>query len=252
MLPKAVLHKRNGSAHPADVQHMERADIVRLVHSASGPAPRPTAAGLEFARVAGTERATVLLEQAWREVDGVRSGLVEALQRTDDDMRAGGLGELRRLLAAVRRESDIIGELASPLVAAAEARAGARRVVDVNTVIADVAAVLRDRTRVTVLMRCGGDLPPVVGDPRELVRMLVALVGDAGDAGRLVTIESCRVAGVVRGEHVVRVTVVDSGGEPDGTGVAHAAEIATAHGGTIQVEPADDGGRRVTVDLPAV
>jgi C4-dicarboxylate-specific signal transduction histidine kinase len=146
---------------------------------------------------------------------------------------------------------------------------------DLNDVVRDTLEIVRTslQTRhIAVHMALAPELPALDGDRVQLQQMLLNLVTNAADAmaslpeaDRRLTIETTAEAGMIR------VCVADLGPgvtaeaktklfEPfwstktDGMGIGLAVcrSIATAHGGTLDVTNAPDGGAVFCVRLPAL
>jgi hypothetical protein len=260
MLPKTLLHKRNGHSHPPQ-QSQSPGDMLRLVHGARKDATPPTFDLLRFAQVVQAEKAAAVLAEAAKEVDGFQVALGVALADTDAAFARGELADVRRILEAFRAEAEAVNRTVGALVAAAMTRARERQLVDVNHVVARMLAVVRHRIGDAVAVRHHADaaLPPVAGDPEALERMIVALAtapwpARAGGAGAL-TVETLRVTGALRGEDVVRVRLLAEGeglAEPAATVLAEASDVAQTHGGVFVVAILPGGGRRYTIELPGV
>jgi nitrogen-specific signal transduction histidine kinase len=224
--------------------------MIRLVHSVRDHAARP---GLDRTRIAslfGAEHAGALAAQAEREADGLRSAIAQALAHTEERPDKGRLSDMRGMLQRLREEADGVSRLVGRLTAAADPRAGERRVVHLEDVLD---RALEQLPAMTTIVRTGqSDLPPVAGHARHLTHMILALLG--GDAAPgAVSVETSAREGVIRGEWIVRLRLVDrrAGARPDEADMATAARIAREHGGLVSTERVEDG-CAFTVDLPAL
>jgi signal transduction histidine kinase len=261
MLPKTVLHKKNGHAHPSG-NALSAADMLRRVHSAHADADPVTADMLRFAHVVAKETPARLLTEAVRKVDALRLGLNTVLATTDEALVRGELADVRTLLDAFRAEADMITRTVTSLVGTAAARAAERHVIDVNEVIARVLGVLRYQlgTGVTVTQHADPALPAVAAQAIELERVVMALVSSAWPAASgapcgSVTVETCRVPGPVHGEAIASVRIAVDGEAlpaPSATVLALAADVAREHGGAFRATRCGDAGARFTLELPAV
>jgi hypothetical protein len=261
MLPKTVLHKRNGHAHHPK-PHAAPADMLRLVHGARDEGFRLTPDLLKFAHLVRTERLATLFAQAARDIDGVSVALGEALAETDAALAAGDLSDVRALFDGFRAEAQAVQDTVARLVATASSRAAEFQVVDVNEIVARAVGLLRYRLgdRVQVLYVAEARLPPVAASATDLERVLVTLVSEAAARARegvapAVTIETARTGGALHGEAGVRLVLDVDGCEalaPDGEAVGRAAEIVGHHGGALALEPRTAAGYRATIDLPGV
>ena len=259
MLPKTLLHKKNGHAH-APQRDLGPGDMLRLVHGAHEDAPRPTRDLMRFVHLVRTEKAATLLAEAAREVDGLQSALGVALAETEAAFARGELGDVRSLLEAFRAEADAVTRTVTKLVASAFSRASERQVVDVNEVVARAVGLLRYRLgdRVAIRYHAGAPLPPIAANPAEIEELLVAIaatVAPDGGATAAVTVDTECVRGAIRGEDGVRVRIVIAGAALDERApeaVARATDIARNHGGVLVMEPLADDSRRFTLELPGV
>ena len=142
-----------------------------------------------------------------------------------------------------------------------------RRPVDINAIVNDVAAAARDAYAAPLRIHLRDQLPPVFGDPVALRRVLDNLVTNGLQSlpaeGGAVTVST------EQHDHVVRVTVADTGSgmtdeqvaralggfyttKPQGTGLGLSVvrRLVADHGGDIHIETAPRRGTRVIVDLP--
>lgn len=264
MLPKIVLHKQNGHSHVPAKKNLLPGDIIRLVHSATASKTRPSHDLLKFASVVRTEKPAALLEQASWQVDAVHASIGEVLAQTQQAFDRGEMADVKASLEAIRAQAAIAARMMTRLVAATEAQ-GERRLVNLNEVIARTLDIVRPRLGPSVRLarQLEPDLPWVVGNERQLEQALVALLsypvsGPAASAELgTITVETCRRDGVLRGEDIVRLRIVDDGPGlgPDSEtdlDLLLARQIIAEHGGVLTVESPPDGGASFTVELPAV
>ncbi len=262
MVPKVVLHKKNGHSHAPPRSTMSPGELIRLVHSGRQQAV-PSSDILRFARVVRTERPAAFLEQVARQIDGLRSPLAEVLARTQAAFDRGELGDVRESLEALRHQADLAARMMTKLVASAEQRAAERALVNLNDLSQRVVGILRGRLGpgVTVAMRWADGLPLVAGNTRQLEQAVLALVSlvwtaAAAEGARpgLVSVETSHQPGVMRGEGVVRVRVsahaIALTGE--GTDVDLARDIVVEHGGVLSLEAGPRGETGFTIELPTV
>jgi signal transduction histidine kinase len=144
-----------------------------------------------------------------------------------------------------------------------------RERVALGDVMADVATDLRAAIDAADAVLVVGDLPDVEGDPGQLRRVLLNLVGNAlkfrsetpprievtaasRDSEWVVTVRDNGI-GVDR-EHAAAVfgmfSRVERGVEGSGIGLAVCRRVVEAHGGHIWVEPGDAGGSAFRFTLP--
>jgi len=143
--------------------------------------------------------------------------------------------------------------------------------VQLETVLAEVAADLRPRLAEAGASLAVGDLPEVRADPRQLRRVLQNLVENAlkfrgadpprvevvADPGREEWVVTVRDNGIgVNREDATRIfgmfSRADRRVEGSGIGLAVCRRIVEAHGGRIWVEPVTGGGSAFRFTLPIV
>ncbi len=185
-------------------------------------------------------------------------------QRPEEPPPAGVLQELRA-------STDRGRELIDGVLAYARSGELVRERVLLDDVLADVASDLRAAIDDAGAVLVVEDLPTVSGDPAQLRRVFLNLVGNAlkfrGEAPLRIDV------GAERREHEWVVTVRDNGVgiarehvatifgmfsrlerrvEGSGIGLAVCRRVVEAHGGHIWVEPADGGGSAFRFTLPIV
>ncbi|MBL8224202.1 MAG: hypothetical protein JNM50_02640 [Chromatiales bacterium] len=180
-------------------------------------------------------------------------------------------GELREIVADIRRDGARAAAVVTRLRALMLRRPMQAREIDVTALVAEVMALLQseaDRRRVRLEAVVPAGLPALRGDPVHLQQVLVNLVMNAfdaleGRADRRVTV----AVGEQGGE--VELAVLDTGpGVPDwlaervfepffttrpdgmGMGLAICRTLVDAHGGRIRVDRSVDGGAAIRVVLP--
>ncbi len=269
MLPKIVVHKKNGHHHPPAKPAPSVGELLRLVHGgAAAQEPRPTYELLKFTSVVRTEKRTALLEQAVRHVDGLSAGLSGLLARTEAAFANGELPEIRATLEALRSQAGDATRLFARLLASAETRKSEHGLVAVNDLIAHAAERAGAMVGAAVATQLDPSAPAVIGNSVRLERALVTLVA-AVNGERPLSIECAQVDGVIQGELIVRLTV--SGDSPlppaaaalggpaplaepavEALDVHLARQIVAEHGGAVSFAPGPDGGSVIRIELPAV
>jgi hypothetical protein len=266
MLPKIVVHKKNGH-HPPAKHASSVGDILRQVHGGGPRGARPTYDLLKFATVVRSEKRAALLGEAVRHVDGLHSGLSGLLARTESAFARGELREVRDTLESLRMQAGEATQLFARLLAGAETRTSAHGLVAVNELIAQAAHRAGAVLGTTVAAQLDPSAPSIVGNAARLERALVTLAAALG-GGRPVSIQASQVDGVIVGEMVVRVTVTGAsplppaaaalGGpaslaEPaaEALDVHLARQIVAEHGGAVSLAAGPAGGV-IRIELPAV
>jgi signal transduction histidine kinase len=267
MLPKIVVHKKNGHHHAPAKRAPSVGDLLRQVHSGS-QAVKPTYKLLKFATAVRTEKRTALLEQAVRRVDGLSSGLNAALARTEAAFERGELSELRETLESLRIQAGEATRLFARLLAGAETRTSSHGLVAVNDLLASAAERASAIVGSPVGTHLDASAPSIIGNVGRLERALATFAA-ALKGSRPVSIEAAQMDGVILGEMIVRVTV--SGDSPlppaaaalggraplaepaaEALDVHLARQIVAEHGGTVSLMPDADGGSAIRIELPAV
>lgn len=264
MVPKGVLHKRNGHRHPPGGEPLSPGDVIRMVHADLRPSPPPTHDTLKFAQVVGSERLGALTDQATREVDGMRASLAETLARTVEAFQRGELADFRQALDALAAQADLATRMVAHLGAAARQREAApvaesrRRLVDVNALLTEALDRLAAGAGapVPVDSRMDPALRPVAGDPAQLREVLAAALAEVpAGAAQAVVVETANREGAVRGEGIVRVEItrpVSASPAGGGAALGGVARLVTEHGGALSVAEVPGQGVRVTIELPAI
>lgn len=186
--------------------------------------------------------------------------------------------ETTRLIAreAARLER-LVGQLRQVALFEAGAMALQRTAVALPALVAETLAVLApelERKRIAVSSDLPPDLPPVFADADRLTEILLNLLDNAirhtPDEGRIHI-----AAAASGGEHAMRLSIADSGPGVaaeerervferfyrldtsraaatggSGLGLAIVRALVEAHGGTISLDEAPEGGARFTVTLP--
>jgi hypothetical protein len=268
MLPKIVVHKKNGHHHPPAKPAPSVGELLRLVHGGNEQGPRPTYDLLKFATVVRSEKRTALLEQAVRHVDGLQSGLSGLLARTEAAFANGEMQDVRAALEALRGQAGEATRLFARLLAGAETRKSEHGLVAVNDLIAHAAERAGAMSGVEVSTQLDPSAPSVIGNAARLERALITLLGAVG-GDRPISIQAAHVDGVIQGETLVRVTVTGDTPPPPAAAALGAAaplaepavealdvhlarQIVAEHGGAVSFNPNDDGAGVIRIELPAV
>ena len=266
MLPKIVLHKKNGHRHVPGPEPPSLGELMRDVHSGGVAEPRPTFDLLKFATVVRSEKRRALLLEAVRHVDGQRSALSGLLARTETALARGELPDIRATLETLQTQAGEATRLFARLLASAETRSADHGIVAVNDLVASVAEHVSAAVGVPVVAQTEPRNASIIGNTarleRALAAFLTALVG-----GPSLGIETAHVQGVIQGETIVRITVTGGSplpsvaaalGEPGPLAepAAHpldihlARQIVAEHGGIVSLERDGDGHGVIRIELP--
>jgi hypothetical protein len=267
MLPKVVLHKRNGHRLPPRDTSTHPGELIRLVHSGQGGPTRPTFGLVKFASLVKSETRGALADQAARGTDAVRAAIDGALADTRAAFERGERADIRAMLDVRRGQADLAARMVARLTGVT--RTGApdrrpasrRRLLSLNEAVAETLYMLVPHLggRLTVVTRLDAGLPFVAGDPNDLGQALAALIvcaahlALAGGGDGTVVVETGHDEPVVSGERVVCVRVgTEAQGRPEGLDLRAAARIAAEHAGVVRAESLAEGGVRLALELPAL
>lgn len=201
----------------------------------------------------------------------------------NDAVLTGGVGPLspdqRRLLGTVDRNADLLNHTIADLLAVLHHELGASRrgfePVELGSVVERAVLDLPSAgERSNVRFDPPGEPMTAMGDTPLLVRMVRHLITNAvkfSSGGELVDVDLCRSGGAAELRVTDRGIGVPAGevhllAEPFfrssrsrrqelpglGLGLTVTKSIVELHHGSIQIEPAHDGGTTVTVRLPGV
>jgi len=185
------------------------------------------------------------------------------------------LGEVRsalqRILADAHRADDVVGGIRATFMQAGESKVP----LDVNALIGDVLALLRDdleKRKISVVTALAPGLPGIAGRPVQLQQVILNVITNAAEAMDSATDRPrvLRVASSREGEGVV-IAVEDSGVGVDpkdlgrifeplfttkpqaiGVGLSICRSVVEAHGGSMSAAPGDPHGLALRISLPAV
>jgi signal transduction histidine kinase len=224
------------------------------------------------ARLRDAERRATVGEMARQVNHDMKNGLVpirnvvrhlSEVQQSAPDALATVFGERRATLESSVAYLDDLATRWARLTPRTE-----RRPVDVNAVLHDVATAARDPYAVPLHLRLQSDPVQVFGDPVALRRIFDNLVANGvqslSASGGSVTLSTDRA------DHVVRVTVADTGRgmtqdevaralagfyttKPQGTGLGLSVvrRLVADHGGALHIDTAPRRGTIAIVELPA-
>ena len=268
MLPKIVLHKKNGHSHPPSAEAPSLGDIIRQAHGAGDRPTPPTYGVLKFATVVRSEKRSALIEEALHRVDGVHAGLNGLIARTEAAFARGDLGDVQETLEALRAQAGEATQLFARLLASAETRTTGHGLVAVNQLVADVAERARGTVAAPLSINFDGAAPSILGNARRLERALMTFVAALG-GGPEVAMAVSQDGGVIRGETIVRLVI--SGGAPlpavaaalggpapladpptAALDVHLARQIVLEHGGAVSLESGTNGDGVLRIEFPAV
>ena len=265
MLPKIVLHKKNGHRHVPGPEPPSLGELMRDVHSGGVAEPRPTFDLLKFATVVRSEKRRALLLQAAHHVDSQHSALSGLLARTETALARGELPDIRATLETLQTQAGEASRLFARLLASAETRSADHGVVAVNDLVASVAEHVSAAVGVPVVTQTPRDAS-IIGNTARLERALAAfLIALAG--GPSLGIETAHVQGVIQGETIVRITVTGGSplpsvaaalGEPGPLAepaarpldIHLARQIVAEHGGIVSLERDGEGRGVIRIELP--
>ena len=275
MLPKSVLHKRNGHRHLPPGGAPSTGQILGLVHRDPDRASELSPDLIRFASIIQSERPADHWEQIVTEGMSLPAALATALTRTRDAFRRGELSDLRIALEGLQAQADAAARIIARLTGASEPKETERSLVSLN----EIALRALDPTVVTapVSRRLDPRLPWIAADPGQMHDVLTIVFGavsrirEAAGRSGAITVETTHGDGVLSGERVVRLLVTDDyaqavdqlqpvlsmlhPGTPDGgrgADLRRAARLVKEHGGVLCSAPLPGGGVCFTLDLPAV
>ncbi len=282
MLPKNVLHKRNGHRHPPRPGIRSAGEILGLVHRDLDRASEVSPDLVRFGAIVQSERPDDQWEQMVAQGMSLPSALARALTRTREAFRRGELADLHVALEGLRAQASAAAEMIARLtnVARSSERTitpdGGRCLLSINDVV--LRALSTAAAAGPVASRLDPRLPRVAADPAQLGDLLDILldavvgVRDAGGRPGTIIVQTSHHDGVMRGERVVRVVITDddvptldqlrpvaidpvptaeeSGAAPR-VALHRAAGLAREHGGILCTASLPGGGVCYTLDLPA-
>jgi signal transduction histidine kinase len=283
MLPKVVLHKKNGHSHVPAKKGLSAGEMLRLVHSGRRPAVKPAAELLQFANVVRTEKTSALEEQVRHSIDGLEASLGDAVMRTEQAFARGELSDVHEHLEALRSQADQAARLVTDFVNAARTRGADRRVTNLNDLVTQTAMRLRSRLPgdVTFQFQLDSSLPAIVGNAGQLEQALAAVIAYAVNAMAAsgqgaVMAETSQGPVAFQGERTVRLRILDEGpglsadmmerlftapslpalleGElarPVDADLGLAFQIVKEHSGVLAAANRPEGGACFTLDFPA-
>jgi len=283
MLPKVVLHKKNGHSHVPVKKGLSAGEMLRLVHSGRRPAVKPAAELLQFAHVVRTEKAAALEEQVRYSIDGLKASLGDAVTRTEEAFARGELSDVRERLEALRSQAEQAARLVTDFVNAARTRGADRRVTNLNELVTQTALRMRSRLpgSVTFQFQLDSSLPGIIGNARQLEQALAALLTYAANAMATIgqgaiTAETSQGPVIFQGERTVRLRILDQGpglspdmmhrlflppslpvllegelGRPADADLGLAFQIVSEHSGVLAASNRPEGGACFTLDFPA-
>lgn len=282
MLPKSVLHKRNGHRQLPHLDVASSGQILGMVHRDPDRVSELSPDLIRFAAIIQSERPADHWEQIVTEGMSLPAALAAALTRTREAFQRGELADLRLALEGLQGQAEAAARIIARLASRSQGREGEpgqdtpRSLVNLN----DLALHVLDLTTVTsaVSSRLDPRLPRVAADPgqmHDVLAILLATVGrlrDAAGRSGAITVETTHGDGVLSGERVVRLLVTDdyaqaadrlpsvpvlsfprseapAGSDAD---LSRAAWLVKEHGGVLCSAPLPGGGVCFTLDLPAV
>ena len=282
MLPKTVLHKRNGYGHPRRPGARSAGEILGLVHHDSDRASELSPDLVPFGAIIQSAR----LDDQWDEMlaqgMSLPSALARALTRTREAFERGELADLHVALEGLRAQAATAAELIARLTnvsRSSERRAApkaGRCLLSLNDVVLHALAAAAASGPVS--SQLDPRLPRVAADAEQINDLLailldvVAGVRDAGGRPGAIIVRTSHHDGVMQGEGVVRVLITDDdaaaldqfrpvglspvlaaeeAGAAPRPALHRAARLAREHGGVLCTASLPGGGICFTLDLPA-
>ncbi len=282
MLPKPVLHKRNGHRHPRRPGIRSASEILGLVHHDPDRASELSRDLVRFGAIVQSERFDDQWEQMLAQGMSLPSVLARALTKTREAFERGELADLHVALEGLRAQASAAAETIARLTNAArssERRAtpeAGRCLLSLNDVVLHPLAAAAASGPVS--SQLDPRLPRVAADAEQINDLLsilldvVAGVRDAGGRPGAIIVRTSHHDGVMEGERVVRVLITDddattldqlrpvalspllaaeeAGAEPR-PALHRAAGLAREHGGVLCTASLPGGGICFTLELPA-
>ena len=274
MLPRIVLHKRNGHSHVPAKSDVTPDRVLLMVHAPPWERGGPARDLLRFAALVRSEKPRAFVEQAARRIDGLRLFISEALARTRAAFDRGDLSDVRSAIESIRAQSDAAASIVRALIGTLPPGDAERVVVDLSMLLEGVLGPLRLRLqgRLPVEPHLEPGLPRVLGSPTHLQQALATFVGfvadditSSGTSGRLLleivrggsTDHAPRLVEVhIRAEGASSPDAADTEGEPIDVGreagLALACHVLSAHRGAVSARRFGPGRVAVVLELPAV
>ena len=170
MLPRVVLHKRNGHSHPPAKPEVTPSHVMLLVHSprtADDSLPRDL---LRFAALVRSEKPSALVEQASYQIDGLRLSISEVLARTQAAFDRGEMADIREALESARAQVDAAAALVRALLGSLPTDDAARVAVDLPDLLVQTVETLRPRLEggLALVTRVEPGGPRLLGSPPQL------------------------------------------------------------------------------------
>lgn len=274
MLPRTVLHKKNGHSHAPAAAEVTPEGVMLMVHSARREGGAPGRDLLRFAALIRSEKPRAFVEQEARQIDGLRLIISEALAKTQVAFDRGELSDVRATIESISAQSDAAASIVRSLMGSLPPTEAERVSIDLAALVDRTLGALRPRLSggPALVTHIEPDLPRLMGSPRQLQQALAIFVtfvaeaiGSTGAQGRLV-LEVARGEAPGLADRLVEVRIsaegpetstdVEEAGEPidvrQDMDLSFAAHVVTAHRGGVTARRF--GARRVALvlELPAV
>jgi len=216
------------------------------------------------------------------EINDLSNGVINYAQLLADELADCGTRlEAEKMLGQIIAAGERIGVIAAEILACSESRDQGRQNLELGRVVVDVLALLKNRFRrqaIIVERDLPSDLPPIIGNRRQLQQLFVNLLLNAQqaldrrypgpDENKRLTIEIESVE--EEDADWLRTVIVDygcgmspetlrqvvapefsGGGVADrGLGLRVCREILVEHGGRLEITSQQGDHTRVVVDLP--